>query len=540
MLTVREALKLPIFEGSQLVAGAAGLENLIRWVHIVDMPDANFEWRRRGVLLLTAGLGLVDNPTQQKNLIPKLVNEGFAGLVLSVGYYFDHVPEVMRETADSLNFPIIETPRKLLFINITEAILGRIVNQQYVLLQQSNEIYAELTRLVLQGANLDVLAKTLAGLLRRSVTIEDMAFRVLGDGTYGPVDEVREEAIRNGRTPAHIAQQLVDTGIYHKLLETMGSLYVAPRPEWGLTLERYVAPIIVDSIIYGCIWIIAGEKPLTDLDELTISHGATVAALMLFKDEAVRKVEETLRGDFFEQLLHPGQQSANFVEQARKLHYDLEKPHQVVLIHGVKRGGGNGRFLLNDVETWLRHQQINPLLVWHNEQLVLLLESGKTEIGLRLAQKMSAALIYPTHQLLIGVGETCAQAVPDSYAEALEAIHIAQIKGQQAGVAAFADLGVLHWLYHLPPEQQANNAYLQHIHTIAAYDEKRHTELVKTLETYLDQGASLVEASQVLFVHRNTLLHRLDRIETLCQMNLRDPLVQLNFHVALKGYRLFG
>jgi hypothetical protein len=130
MLTVREALKLPIFEGSQLVAGAAGLESLIRWVHIVDMPDANFEWRRRGVLLLTAGLGLVDNPTQQKNLIPKLVNEGFAGLVLSVGYYFDHVPEVMRETADSLNFPIIETPRKLLFINITEAILGRIVNQQ--------------------------------------------------------------------------------------------------------------------------------------------------------------------------------------------------------------------------------------------------------------------------------------------------------------------------------------------------------------------------------------------------------------------------
>ena len=72
-----------------------------------------------------------------------------------------------------------------------------------------------------------------------------------------------------------------------------------------------------------------------------------------------------------------------------------------------------------------------------------------------------------------------------------------------------------HWLYHLPAEKRASNRYFQHVHTLAAYDEKRRAELVKTLETYLDNGSSLVDAAQALFIHRNTLLHRIDRIETL-------------------------
>ena len=105
---------------------------------------------------------------------------------------------------------------------------------------------------------------------------------------------------------------------------------------------------------------------------------------------------------------------------------------------------------------------------------------------------------------------------------------------------AFAELGLWHWLYHLSAEKRASNRYFQHVHTLAAYDEKRRSELVKTLETYLDNGSSLVDAAQALFIHRNTLLHRIDRIETLCEVNLRAPLDRLNLHVAVKGYRLFG
>ena len=540
MLTVREALQLPALSLASLAAGQTGLDNQINWVHIVDMPDAQYEWHRRGVLLLTAGFGLHDHPERQHSLIPKLVAEGFAGMVLSLGYYFDHVPPILIEAADALAFPIIKAPRELLFIEVTEAILERIVNRQYVLLQQSNEIYAQLTRLVLQGANLNGLAETLAELLHRPVTIEDTVFRVLGAAQIGPVDEARLEALAHGRTTPETAQKLLDAGIYDQLLQEMRPIYVPPMPESHMMMERYVAPIIVDREIYGYIWIIAGERPLTQLDELTISHGATVAALMMFKDEAVRKAEEALRGDFFEQLLRPGERNNQFFEQARRLNYRLDKPHQVILIHGLARAGGNGRFLLNNVEKWLKTQTIPSLLVWHDENLVVIVESHKPTIGLNLARTIAVELKHPAHQLLLGVSEGCEEAVHSSYAEAREAVHIAQLLGQDEGVVTFGELGLWHWLYHLSPGERLNNAYIQHVFTLAAYDHKRRTELVKTLETYLDYGGSLVEAAQALYIHRNTLLHRIERIETLCLVNLRQPLDRLNLHVAVKGYRLFG
>jgi purine catabolism regulator len=550
MLTVREALEMPLFSSSQVVAGRVGLDGQIEWVHTVDIPDASYEWRRRGVLLLTAGFGLQDNPERQAALIPKLVEEGFAGMVLSTGYYFEHTPAIIRQTADELDFPVIEAPSDLLFIEISEAILEQIINRQYALLQQSTQIHKQLTELVLQGEDLNGLASVLAELLQRAITIEDSSFRVLADAQIGPIDKARQRSIINERTTPEVAQRLLDAGIYDQLLQQMGPLRVPPMPDMGMSMERFVAPIIVDREIYGYIWVIAGDHPLTDLDELALGHAATVAALILFKERAVREAEEALRGDFLEQLLRGTADSAVFSEQAHRLDYRQDRPHQVLLLSGSSRAGGNARSLLDDVQNWLQAQDIqplqerHPLLVWRDEYLVLLIESENVGTGKQVAKSLFADLSHPARRLLIGVGDPSAPLTDESggvrrsYEEAQEAVRVGKAMDRNEGIMVFEELGVLHWLYHLPPEKRADNAYLHYIHMLAAYDAERDAELVKSLETYLDHGRSLVEAAEALYIHRNTLLHRLERIQKLCRVDLRDPRQCLNLHVAVKGYRL--
>ncbi|NHZ71518.1 MAG: hypothetical protein GWP17_00310 [Aquificales bacterium] len=544
MFTIRQALELPLFSSARLVAGRRGLANPIHWVHIIDIPEAHYEWKRRGVLLLTAGFGLRDNIERQAALIPKLVEQGFAGMVLCVGIYFDRSPQEMRQAADALGFPIIETPPDLLFIEITEAVLERIVNRQFTLLQQANQIFTQLTELVLQGADLNGLASRLADLLKRSVTIEDPAFRILAAAQHGRVDEARQRSLANGRTIPKVAQHLLDAGIYAKLLEQMGPLRVPPIPELDMDMERFVAPIIVDREIHGYIWIIAGDHPLTELDELAISHGATVAALILFKDQAVYQAEETLRGDFLERLLRGENDSGAFSEQAVQLNYHPARPHQVLLIYAPLKMGGDTGFLLNNVSDWLQAQGILSLMAWRVEQLVVVLESDADDMGEQIASTLAHELSHPAQQLLIGVGksyqslEDSAGCVRRSFSEARESLHIGRAMGQNEGVVAFNELGLLHWLYHLPPEKRAGNIYLERIHTLNAYDNRRGTKLIHTLETYLDHGGSLVETAQALFMHRNTLRHRIERIEELCSVDLRDPLHRLNLHTAVKSYRL--
>lgn len=544
MLTVREALELPVFSSCRLVAGRAGLDNEIQWVHIVDIPEAHFKWHRRGVLLLTAGYGLRDNAESRETLVPTLVGQGFAGMVLSTGYYFEETPAVIREAGDRLDFPVVEAPPDLLFIDVTEAVLERIVNRQYALLQQSTRIYSQLTDLVLQGAGLDKLAATLADLLGRSVTIEDPNFRVLATAERGATDEARRQSVANGRTPPPIAQHLLDAGVYAQLLERGGPVRVPPIPSLGMRMERFVAPVMVDREIHGYIWIIAGGRPLAELDELAIRHGATVAALILFKEMAVREAEESLRGDFFELLLRGSDEMADLAEQARRLRFRLEKAHQVLLVDGASHAGGDSRGLYDHVEKWLRGEHLDLLVVRRERHLVLVVESERPEEGKQLANRLVDELSHPAQRLLVGVGATCgtsggkAGAIGRSYEEAWEAVRIGRTMGRKEGVVAFRDLGLLHWLYHLSPDKRAGNIYVKHVGTLAAYDAARDMELLKTLETYLDHGCSLVEAADALYIHRNTLLHRLKRIEELCAVDLRDPMQRLNLHAAVKDHRL--
>jgi purine catabolism regulator len=99
---------------------------------------------------------------------------------------------------------------------------------------------------------------------------------------------------------------------------------------------------------------------------------------------------------------------------------------------------------------------------------------------------------------------------------------------------------LLHWLYHVPSEKLADNAYLSHIRRLVAHDEQRRGELLHTLEVYLDHGGAVAVAAQALYIHRNTLLHRLERITQICEVDLRDFTHRINLHAAIKIYRLHG
>lgn len=544
MLTVREALALSVFASARVVAGQTGLDNNIRSVHIVDIPDTTYDWGRQGVLLLTAGFGLKDAPERQAALIPRLVERQFAGLVLSTGYYFQETPHVIKDAADDLNFPVIETPHGVLFIDLTEAIFEKIVNRQYAILQQSAQIHKQLTHLVLRGGDLPNLAETLATLLQRAVLIEDTAFQVLANSPQGPVDAARQRSVVHGYTTPEVARRLLEAGIYDQLLKNMAPMHVPPMPDLGMALHRLVVPIIVDREIYGYIWIVIGDEPLSDVNELAINHGATVAALIMLKEQAVREAQESMRGDFLNQLLRGETTSASLLERAQQLNYHLDRAHQVLLIQGRPQSGGNPRALIDVIRQWLRHRNREALLDRRDNGLIMVIESSDNITGQKLAQAMMDDLNQPAHRLLIGLGSVYGTEQEDptgvrrSYEEAREAVRVATAMGQREGVAAFNDLGLLHWLYHVPPEHRAGNSYVQHIQTLVRYDAKNKTDLIKTLEIYLDHGAALVDAAATLYIHRNTLLHRLERIKQLCGLDLRDPNQRLNIHVALKSYRL--
>ena len=69
---------------------------------------------------------------------------------------------------------------------------------------------------------------------------------------------------------------------------------------------------------------------------------------------------------------------------------------------------------------------------------------------------------------------------------------------------------------------------------VISYDSVRGTELVATLEAFLDEGCNLQATADRLFVHVNTLKYRLSRVERLVGINLQDPETRFNLGLALR------
>ncbi len=139
-----------------------------------------------------------------------------------------------------------------------------------------------------------------------------------------------------------------------------------------------------------------------------------------------------------------------------------------------------------------------------------------------------------------GIGNQC-QHIPDfrrGFAEAAEALQMGQSLNSDGGVTHFNDLGVYRYLYKIARMDDLRDMYQDQVARIATYDRRKGTDLLDTLETYLECAGNLTKTSNRLFVHRNTLIQRLERLQSLCEIDLQERSNWLTLQVAIKIYKL--
>jgi GAF domain-containing protein len=143
-------------------------------------------------------------------------------------------------------------------------------------------------------------------------------------------------------------------------------------------------------------------------------------------------------------------------------------------------------------------------------------------------------------RLSIGIGNQC-QNISDyrrGFAEASEALQMGQTLNHDGGVTHFNDLGVYRYLYKIARMDDLRDMYQDQVARIATYDRRKGTDLLDTLETYLECAGNLTKTSNRLFVHRNTLIQRLERLQSLCDIDLQDRSNWLTLQVAIKVFKL--
>jgi PucR family transcriptional regulator, purine catabolism regulatory protein len=541
MLTVRQALAMEVFAGSCVVAGKDGLDREIRWAHPVDIPHAS-EWVRGGELLLTTFYGLRDDPEAQIHLCAELAEKGLAGMVVAIGGYLDAVPDAIRSAADAVNFPIIEMPWDVPFEDVVRAISEQIINEQYQLYKQSLSIHGSLTRLVLDGGSLQDVAQELCKLLQRPVEIDDLSFSVLAAaGSETEIDDSRRTALREGRSAPMLLEHLRRSGVLSRMRTSFAPERIdadESTSAYGMTMARILAPIVVARKIYGYVWIIAGRRELEPLDFHAIEHAATVAALILFRDQTGRQAEERAESRILSRLLAEDARLDNTLrEEAARFRLRLEAPHAILVIDA---GSNEVRAIELAARNAVRRAGLAAAMGERAGRVVVLVEGSRAEAIVELCQRIITEAQPLEDTIRVGASplHEDAATLQRAYEHALEALALLPALGNDRKVAQFDELGILHWLHAVPQDLLAENAFARSIQRLAEHDRARGAELLHTLEVFLECDGNSVRAAEKLIVHRHTLKYRLQRIEELCEVDLSDPLCKLNLRAALLSRRM--
>jgi DNA-binding PucR family transcriptional regulator len=131
--------------------------------------------------------------------------------------------------------------------------------------------------------------------------------------------------------------------------------------------------------------------------------------------------------------------------------------------------------------------------------------------------------------------------LPRAASEALLAANVAEGAGD--GVAlAFEQTGAYRLLLSSMSENPAElqRFFAETVEPLVAYDEQYETELVRTLETFLEADGNVAGTAQRLFTHRHTIYYRLERVRELSGLDVSSSDGREKLSLGLKAMRVLG
>ncbi|MFA1542146.1 PucR family transcriptional regulator [Actinomadura monticuli] len=562
-LSVGEVLGVSTLNGARLIAGRAGLDRVVQRLNVMEVPDI-LSWVKQNELLLTTGYPLRNTPQSLGNLVADLDERGLAALAIKLGRYLDSLPAEMIAQADRLGFPLILLPNDVGFDDILNQVLTDILNRQAAVLARTEEVHRALVQIVLCGGGLQEVVDEVATLLDVAVVVLDGEQRVLAGA--GPDEHV--QAMRAFDAGRHAACGRGGCGI----IGAHG------------TGDHLVVPVMAGGFDHGRIVAFSPAGTLRGTDLGILERAATVAALVVTKQQAVAAVESKYRADFLRDIL-AGRAGADdrVVAHCGGFGWDLDRPMMVVVaeLDGRPRGAGpgggpepdgKGRGKGADADgrgrgaeersaqerlaaAWTtavrRHDRGAAVASFAHEVVAVVGADGEDPAewaaGPVQAMVKEASSIFAEHlpvrrTFSTGISRTVASpaALPEAYEQAGKAVRVGRQLNGPGARAHFDQLGVYRLLSLVSDPGELHAFVRETLGDLAADDEPELVDLRRTLQVLLETNLNVAETARRLHFHYNTLRYRIGKLERMLGAFTEDAHLRLNLTLALHVLRMRG
>ena len=239
------------------------------------------------------------------------------------------------------------------------------------------------------------------------------------------------------------------------------------------------------------------------------------------------------RGTFVKNIIMDNILPGDIYIRAKELHFSTDAPRAVFLIRQV----GHGDVSTVDVLAGMFPDKLQDFVLSINEMDIAVVKqiSGSTtsEDLERLAASMEETLKNELRiKTVIGIGTVAdhLRELADSYKEAQTAIEVGKVFDTEKSIMHYENLGIGRLIYQLPTT--LCEIFLSEVFKKNSID-SLDQETLFTINKFFENNLNVSETSRKLFVHRNTLVYRLEKIKKLTGLDLRQFDHAIVFKVAL-------
>jgi sugar diacid utilization regulator len=368
-----------------------------------------------------------------------------------------------------------------------------------------------ITAAVESGAGLPELARAAARALDAGLVVLDSTGAVLASASRSPADE--RSLLEQVAGVETIELRVADAAV--------GELRWRPRVEAAPALVKVIAMMIASEV-----------------ERLRAPERASAEAVTaLLRDVLARGVE---RG--------------HAVARGKELGIDLERGGSLVVARAhplaLTDEGWRAR-VLTIAERGARAAASGAIAtLWERSEaggteVVVLVPGADDALAQRAAESVLRELEtnLPGFAFAVGRSRPAADAAELARAahEALLAANVAEGSAERS-LLAFEETGAYRLLLSAMSEdpQELQRFYAETLEPLVVYDEQYETDLVATVEAYLEADGNVAGTAQRLFTHRHTIRYRLERVRELSGLDMSSSDGREKLSLGLKAMRVLG
>ena len=239
------------------------------------------------------------------------------------------------------------------------------------------------------------------------------------------------------------------------------------------------------------------------------------------------------RGTFVKNIIMDNILPGDIYIRAKELHFSTDAPRAVFLIRQV----GHSDVATVDVLSGMFPDKMQDFVLSINETDIAVVKQISVNTTAEDLERLAASIEETLKNELrirtvIGIGTVAEhlRELADSYKEAQTAIDVGKVFDTERSIINYENLGIGRLIYQLPTT--LCEIFLSEVFKKNSID-SLDQETLFTINKFFENNLNVSETSRKLFVHRNTLVYRLEKIKKLTGLDLRQFDHAIVFKVAL-------